>query len=185
MVPHKRNSKVWPGLVTKEKTMKYPTSAICTVCVSLYGYRVWGTCNNRTMVPHKEIQWNNGTPQEKFYSLATFGHKREDNRVPHKCRVCVCGGGGFICYVDLITKIVPSWGGVPGFILCTKPMRKRKTCPNNGRTMIEGVYTCVDVSKVQTELLYVNTHPHIVGASHIEDVLDLKYSEQWSLRSYL
>ena len=25
MVPHKRNSKVWPGLVTKEKTMK------CTV----------------------------------------------------------------------------------------------------------------------------------------------------------
>ena len=33
MVPHKRNSKVWPGLVTKEKTMKYPTSAICTVWV--------------------------------------------------------------------------------------------------------------------------------------------------------
>ena len=23
----------WPGLVTKEKTMKYPTSAMCTVCV--------------------------------------------------------------------------------------------------------------------------------------------------------
>ena len=33
MVPHKRNSKVWPGLVTKEKTMKYPTSAMCTVSV--------------------------------------------------------------------------------------------------------------------------------------------------------
>ena len=33
MVPHKRNSKVWPGLVTKEKTIKYPTSAMCTVCV--------------------------------------------------------------------------------------------------------------------------------------------------------
>ena len=33
MVPHKRNSKVWPGLVTKEKTMKYPTSAMCTVYV--------------------------------------------------------------------------------------------------------------------------------------------------------
>ena len=32
-VPHKRNSKVWPGLVTKEKTMKYPISAMCTVCV--------------------------------------------------------------------------------------------------------------------------------------------------------
>ena len=31
MVPHKRNSKVWPGLVTKEKTIKYPTSAMCTV----------------------------------------------------------------------------------------------------------------------------------------------------------
>ena len=85
MVPHKRNSKVWPGLVTKEKTMKYPTSAMCTVYV--YGYRVWGTCNNRTMVPHKEIQWNNGTPQGKFYSLATFGYKGEDNQVPHKCHV--------------------------------------------------------------------------------------------------
>ena len=33
MVHHKRNSKVWPGLVTKEKTMRYPTSAMCTVCV--------------------------------------------------------------------------------------------------------------------------------------------------------
>ena len=33
MVPHKRNSKVWPGLVTKEKTMKYPASATCTVYV--------------------------------------------------------------------------------------------------------------------------------------------------------
>ena len=39
------------------------------------------------MVPHKEIQWNNGTPQDKFYSLATFGHKREDNQVPHKGHV--------------------------------------------------------------------------------------------------
>ena len=38
--PHKRNSKVWPGLVTKEKTMKYPTSAMCTVCVSALGVRV-------------------------------------------------------------------------------------------------------------------------------------------------
>ena len=28
--------------------------------------RLWGTCNNRTMVPHKGIQWHNGTPQEKF-----------------------------------------------------------------------------------------------------------------------
>ena len=39
MVPHKRNSKVWPGLVTKEKTMKYPISAVCTVCVVCV--RVW------------------------------------------------------------------------------------------------------------------------------------------------
>ena len=42
MVPHKRNSKVWPSLVTKEKTMKYPISAMCTVwvcacgCVGIY-----------------------------------------------------------------------------------------------------------------------------------------------------
>ena len=36
MVPHKRNSKVWPGLVTKEKTMKYPASAMCTVCVVMH-----------------------------------------------------------------------------------------------------------------------------------------------------
>ena len=39
-VPHKRNSKVWPG-GTKEKTMKYPISAMCT-CVCL-GFRVSGT----------------------------------------------------------------------------------------------------------------------------------------------
>ena len=37
MVPHKINSKVWPGLVTKEKTMKYPISAMCTVCVLVLG----------------------------------------------------------------------------------------------------------------------------------------------------
>ena len=39
MVPHKRNSKVCPGLVTKEKTMKYPASAMCTVwvCVCVRG----------------------------------------------------------------------------------------------------------------------------------------------------
>ena len=41
MVPHKRNSKVWPGLVTKEKTMKYPTSAMCTVCVCVGWWCVW------------------------------------------------------------------------------------------------------------------------------------------------
>ena len=29
-------------------------------------HRLWGTCNNRTIVPRKEIQWHNGTPQEKF-----------------------------------------------------------------------------------------------------------------------
>ena len=44
------------------------------------------------------------------------------------------------------------------------------------------VYVCVDVSK---ELLHVNTHPHIVDASHIEDVLHLKYSEKWSLHRHL
>ena len=33
--------------------------------------------------------------------------------------------------------LVPGWGGVPCFILCTKPMRTslKKNCPNNGRTM--------------------------------------------------
>ena len=59
-------------------------------CVNAYAIGcgvLWGTCNNGTMVPHKEIQWNNGTPEEKFYSLATFGHNREDNQVPHKCHV--------------------------------------------------------------------------------------------------
>ena len=40
MVPHKRNSIVWPHLATKEKTIKYPTSAMCTVvCI-----HVWHTC---------------------------------------------------------------------------------------------------------------------------------------------
>ena len=33
MVPHKRNSIVWPHLVTIEKTIKYPTCAMCTVCM--------------------------------------------------------------------------------------------------------------------------------------------------------
>ena len=49
-----------------------------------------GTCNNGTMVPHKEIQRHNGTPQEKFYSLVILGHNREDNQVPHKCHVYGC-----------------------------------------------------------------------------------------------
>ena len=45
--------------------------------------------------------------------------------------------------------IVPGWGGVPGFILCTKPMRTsmKKLCPNNEWSPVEGVYmgTCVGV----------------------------------------
>ena len=40
-VPHKRNSKVWPGLVTKEKTMKYPASAMCTVCVHIHIWLIY------------------------------------------------------------------------------------------------------------------------------------------------
>ena len=56
--------------------------------VSVYGYRVWGTCNNRTMVPHKEIQWNNGTPQGKFYRLATK-EKTIKYPISAMCRVCV------------------------------------------------------------------------------------------------
>ena len=56
MVPHKRNSKVWPGLVTKEKTMKYPTSAICTVWV-------WG-CGAVT------------SPVERLQRLSIFGGKK-------------------------------------------------------------------------------------------------------------
>ena len=65
-------------------------------CTCTCTCRLWGTCNNRTMVPHKEIQWNNGTPQEKFYRLATLHvcHNREDNQVPHVpytvCPVGVC-----------------------------------------------------------------------------------------------
>ena len=53
MVPHKRNSKVWPGLVTKEKTMKYPISAMCTMCVRVHTYNcasekhVWLTTVSR------------------------------------------------------------------------------------------------------------------------------------------
>ena len=49
MVPHKRNSKVWPGLVTKEKTMKYPTSAMCTVCVRLFRHSNRGLITKGTI----------------------------------------------------------------------------------------------------------------------------------------
>ena len=79
--------------------MESPHNTACEgLCVCVWErvrHRLWGTCNNRTMVPHKEIQWHNGTPQEKFYSLVTFGHNREDNQVSHKCHVygvsvCVC-----------------------------------------------------------------------------------------------
>ena len=45
MVPHKRNSIVWPHLVTKEKTIKHPTSAMCRVCVSRM-YNVCSFCRN-------------------------------------------------------------------------------------------------------------------------------------------
>ena len=56
--------------------------------MGVYGHRVWGTCNNRTMVPHKEIQWSSGTPQGKFYRLAT---KEKTIKYPTSamCRVSV------------------------------------------------------------------------------------------------
>ena len=59
--------------------------------VNAYTVGCGGICNNRTIVPRKEIQWHNGTPQEKFKGLAGFGHKREDNEVPHKCHVYSVG----------------------------------------------------------------------------------------------
>ena len=69
----------------KSITIEFQSSG--AQCV--YGYRVWGTCNNRTMVPHKEIQWNNGTPQGKLYRLAT---KEKTIKYPTSamCRVWVC-----------------------------------------------------------------------------------------------
>ena len=90
-----RNAQPYPWLSYWTRCIVYVSGAMGNG--ERVRHRLWGTCNNRTMVPHKEIQWNNGTPQEKFYSLATFGHKREDNQVPHKCHVygvcasvCVC-----------------------------------------------------------------------------------------------
>ena len=92
MVPHKRNSKVWPGLVTKEKTMKYPTSAMCTVyvciqcvcvCVDAYaiGCGVLATIEqwyptrefNGTMVPHKRNSkvWPGLVTKEKTMKYPT------------------------------------------------------------------------------------------------------------------
>ena len=65
MVPHKRNSKVWPGLVTKEKTMKYPTSAICTVY--LHAYSV--PCGDRGQ---KKKTKNKRSPQENSKDLRVF-----------------------------------------------------------------------------------------------------------------
>ena len=42
------------------------TSLQCVCVCERVHRRLWGTCNNRTIVPRKEIQWHNGTPQEKF-----------------------------------------------------------------------------------------------------------------------
>ena len=52
--------------------------------------------------------------------------------------------------------IVAGWGGVHGFILCTKPMRtslKKNQCPNNGRTMRDPrlkVFTHVILCDIQS-----------------------------------
>ena len=69
------------GLLKKLCTVHVCVTRVCVNAYAIGCGVLWGTCNNRTMVPHKEIQWHNGTPQEKFYSLATFGHNREE---------CVC-----------------------------------------------------------------------------------------------
>ena len=37
-----------------------------SLCVNAYAIGCGVPCNNRTIVPRKEIQWHNGTPQEKF-----------------------------------------------------------------------------------------------------------------------
>ena len=83
---YKSNKETIEGTIERNNRRSSVYTLHKTVCVMCerVRHRLWGTCNNRTMVPHKEIQWNNGTPQGKFYSLATFGHKREDNQVPHK-----------------------------------------------------------------------------------------------------
>ena len=84
-------SPVWMPKQTHTHTgptpIRFVDKACCFRPLGVYGHRVWGTSNYRTMVPHKEIQWNNGTPQGKLYRLATLCHKREDNQVPHKCHV--------------------------------------------------------------------------------------------------
>ena len=66
-------------LLTSLRDWVKGTVGVWDVCMCVNSYAigcgvVWGTCNNRTMVPHKEIQWHNGTPQEKF----------NGTMVPHK-----------------------------------------------------------------------------------------------------
>ena len=107
-----------------------------------------GTCNNRTMVPHKEIQWNNGTPQDKFYSLATLCHNREYTQVPHKCHmsgVCVCMRLFRHSNRVLITKgtIGSPVGKRPRLPNVYKTMLEYKQKRNNGRTQFAGVYKFV------------------------------------------
>ena len=45
---------------------QYTLIVLCVCVRERVRHRLWGTCNNRTIVPRKEIQWHNGTPQEKF-----------------------------------------------------------------------------------------------------------------------
>ena len=54
------------GRVWSQKRRQSSTPQVPCVQCGRVRHRLWGTCNNRTMVPHKEIQWHNGTPQEKF-----------------------------------------------------------------------------------------------------------------------
>ena len=50
----------------KKGTMGGPRLPVFTSLYERVHRRLWGTCNNRTIVARKEIQWHNGTPQEKF-----------------------------------------------------------------------------------------------------------------------
>ena len=103
MVPHKRNSKVWPGLVTKEKTMKYPISAMCTVYMwvcgltlqTVRGHITKGIIDPRTAILSSLLS-SEVIRVQSLWECVKYRDKGKNNRGPRRVwsctTVCVCVG---------------------------------------------------------------------------------------------
>ena len=101
------------------------TNLCVCVCVSLCRHSNRGPITKGTRHPRLLSQWRTICPRLPGQRNWT---KEWSPRFQAKTSLCV-GAFVYVC-IRLQTRdfnnrgtIVPSWGGVPGFILCTKPMR--------------------------------------------------------------